>query len=52
MCSADIDECATNVHDCHADATCTNTVGDFTCSCNAGYDGDGTACAGKYFVVR
>ncbi|CAH3173478.1 unnamed protein product, partial [Porites evermanni] len=40
----DIDECTTNAHDCHLDATCSNTDGSFTCSCNQGYSGDGKQC--------
>lgn len=44
----DIDECSDNSHNCHLSATCTNTVGSFTCSCNAGYTGDGITCSGKY----
>ena len=42
----DIDECASGTHDCHSDATCTNTVGAFNCSCKEGYNGDGRQCAG------
>jgi len=48
---ADIDECASSVHDCHSSASCTNTVGSFSCSCNHPYTGDGKTCrlvAGKY----
>ena len=41
-CTVDIDECADNP--CHANATCTNTVGGYTCTCNTGYSGDGTTC--------
>lgn len=41
----DIDECATNRADCHADARCTNTEGSFTCACNPGHIGDGLTCA-------
>jgi hypothetical protein len=29
---------------CHADATCTNTPGSYTCGCNTGYSGDGKSC--------
>ena len=48
---ADIDECVSGVHDCHWLASCTNTVGSFSCSCNHPYTGDGKTCrlaAGKY----
>ncbi len=37
----DIDECATNVDNCHPDAVCTNNDGGFSCACRAGYTGDG-----------
>jgi len=43
---ADIDECATNNGGCSVDASCSNVPGSFSCSCNAGYDGDGIACSG------
>jgi len=43
---ADIDECATNNGGCSANASCSNVQGSFSCSCNAGYDGDGVDCAG------
>ena len=29
-------------------AYCNNTVGSFNCTCNSGYTGNGTTCAGKY----
>lgn len=32
-------------HDCHADATCGNIPGGFTCACKPGYSGDGKDCA-------
>ncbi|HUU02650.1 MAG TPA: EGF domain-containing protein [Myxococcota bacterium] len=32
-------------HNCHADATCTNIPGGFSCACNVGYTGDGTDCS-------
>lgn len=40
----DIDECATENHDCASVATCQNTPGSYTCSCPSGYTGDGTKC--------
>ena len=44
----DIDECVNGVNNCHNDyATCFNTEGSFTCSCNSGYSGDGITCQGK-----
>ena len=38
---ADVNECALGTHDCHADATCSNTYGNWSCSCDAGYEGNG-----------
>ena len=43
----DIDECLTNNGGCSADASCSNTVGSFTCICQSGYTGDGFTCSGK-----
>ena len=43
---ADINECAYYADCCHEDATCTNTEGSFTCSCNEGFTGDGKQCEG------
>ena len=43
----DIDECATGADNCDSDATCSNTPGSFTCTCNSGYSGGGTSCTGK-----
>ncbi|CAH1255346.1 ADGRG7 [Branchiostoma lanceolatum] len=40
----DVDECRLGTDNCHDDAACTNTVGAFTCACNAGYSGDGVTC--------
>ena len=47
--AADIDECLEELHSCHANATCTNTVGSFTCACLNGYNGNGNFCPGKGF---
>lgn len=46
---ANVDECARNTTGstaslCHADASCVDTEGSFTCSCNGGYSGDGLSC--------
>lgn len=40
----DVDECLAGTDDCDANATCANTPGSFTCTCNAGYSGDGATC--------
>ena len=47
---ADINECVTE-SPCHTSASCTNTLGSFTCGCNAGYSGDGMICNGKQCVL-
>ena len=44
----DTDECST-VSPCHANATCNNTEGSYTCTCNGGYSGDGVSCNGRRF---
>ena len=49
--STDIDECVKGSYNCHADATCTNTVGAYTCTCNAGYAGDGGTCTGMTWSI-
>ena len=38
----DIDECMFSP--CHANATCTNTLGAYTCECDPGYGGNGSIC--------
>jgi len=44
---ADLEECATNTHNCDVNADCVNTVGSYSCKCRAGYTGDGKTCNGK-----
>ncbi len=40
-----IDECAdASLNDCDANASCADTDGSFTCTCNSGFSGDGTTC--------
>ncbi|XP_068738040.1 uncharacterized protein, partial [Montipora capricornis] len=41
----EIDECASNIHNCHGHAVCLNSVGSFECICNPGYTGDGKDCS-------
>ena len=41
----DIDECNDGTDTCDVDnAACANTVGNYTCTCNAGYAGNGETC--------
>lgn len=47
MWTIDIDECAENGHLCTENATCTNVPGDYNCSCNDGFTGDGRTFCGK-----
>lgn len=51
MCILDDDECE-GENDCHEDATCENTPGSYTCTCDHGYDGDGIDCIGKQFKSK
>lgn len=45
---SDVDECASSeLNQCHPQASCTNTDGSFTCTCEEGYAGDGRICEGK-----
>ena len=46
--TSDINECEDDAqNNCHANASCTNTVPGFYCDCNDGFIGDGTMCDGK-----
>ena len=41
----DIDECTSGTDDCHSSlASCTNTVGSFSCACNNPSSGNGRTC--------
>ena len=41
-----LDECATSAKTCDVNAACQNTVGSRTCTCRAGYTGNGRTCKG------
>lgn len=43
----DIDECETNTHGCHDNASCRNHAGNYSCICQQGFYGDGQVCDGK-----
>ena len=39
-----MDECELDLDDCDVNAECENGVGNFTCACGSGYEGNGTSC--------
>ena len=43
----DVNECGAGTAECHSNATCTNTVGSYNCTCVYGYVGDGKNCTSK-----
>ncbi|XP_028400846.1 fibrillin-3-like [Dendronephthya gigantea] len=43
----DVDECLLGTHRCHSQATCNNTIGSYTCTCNEGFIGNGNVCNDK-----
>ena len=44
----DINECTEDTHSCDGNASCTNTIGSYNCTCNFGFEGDGLNCTGEY----
>ena len=40
-----MDECTDELNNCSVNATCTDLVEGFTCTCNEGYVGDGVSCS-------
>ena len=50
-CFSDINECDDHEgNNCHQNATCTDTIGSYTCTCMLGYSGNGTICDGVYDI--
>ena len=49
--TADVNECTSGTDRCHRYATCHNTCGSYTCSCNPGYTGNGFSCTRKYIYL-
>jgi len=46
--NADIGECAQGLDNCHKDAECTDTIGSYLCTCNAGFTGNGFNCSSRF----
>ncbi|XP_035683316.1 zonadhesin-like [Branchiostoma floridae] len=40
----DDDECTDGTHNCDVNASCGNTIGSYTCTCNVGFSGNGVTC--------
>ena len=49
--TTDINECEMETDNCNDNATCTDTIGSFNCTCNAGYDGDGFICTSRLPLI-
>ena len=47
----DVDECAEQMDNCHLDANCINTEGDFQCQCKDGFMGSGISCTGTKVIL-
>ena len=46
----DIDECTENKDNCDVNATCMNSDGSFSCTCDTGYTGNGASCSGMFYA--
>ena len=43
----DTNECTEGNHHCGVNAECSNTLGSYNCTCEDGYEGNGTNCTGQ-----
>ena len=48
--NADINECILHTDNCSIYANCSNTIGSYDCTCNAGFTGDGYTCQGTFIL--
>ena len=49
---AGINECKIGADNCAADSTCTDMLGNFECTCNPGFSGDGiVACMSEFYEI-
>ena len=46
-----MNECESLVSGCSPNADCTDTDGNYKCSCKLGFVGDGAKCARKYEII-
>ena len=49
--STDVNECERDLDNCALNAACTDTIGNFTCTCNIGYSGNGVSCGNNTFYL-
>ena len=47
----DVNECESDSHNCSENGMCLNFPGGYTCSCAAGYTGDGFNCTSMFDSV-
>lgn len=45
----DVNECQDGSNECHLNATCYNSVGNYSCECDIGFSGNGFHCQGEQF---